>query len=252
MDSSSIPPKKALVYRSNLAIAYYIVGDFSESIKIADRIVQDVDDIESKSKHALAVDKPAEVFNNLAIFYMMKGYEYRDKSEVLFRATEAAIRHVKHTSHKSALTILNNLMIFYFTKKMPEYKAITEELHQKIKKSQLKKPLYLINIAAVSFKSGEYESVKKITDALKKLAESDEGIHYFDLDNLKRIFLLSSLNNIKLKRLEDFEKDMANYKSLLPSPEDDPLQTAKAERMHAIGLIKFGQVDRARRILENY
>jgi tetratricopeptide (TPR) repeat protein len=240
------------VYRSNLAIAYYIVGDFHESIKIADRIVNDVNDIESKSKHALAVVKPAEVFNNLAIFYMMKGWEYRDKSELLFRATESAIRQVKHTSHKSILTILNNLMIFFFTKQMPEYKAITEELHQKIKKSQVKKPLYLINIAAVNYKSGEHEATKKITESLKSLAESDEGIHYFDLDNLKRIFLLSSLNNIKLKRLEEFEKDMANYKSLLPLPEDDPLQAAKAERMHAIGLIKFGQVDRARRILENY
>lgn len=240
------------MYRSNLAIAYYIVGDFAESIKIADRIVGDVEEIEAKSKHALAVEKPAEVFNNLAIFYMMKGWEYRDKSEELFRATEKAIRQVKHTAHKSMLTILNNLMIFFFTKKMPECKAITDELHQKIKKSQIKKPLYLINIAAVNYKSGDHESVKKITEALKKLAESDEGIHYFDLDNLKRIFLLSSLNNIKLRRLEEFERDMANYKSLLPPPEDDPLQAAKAERMHAIGLIKFGQVDRAKRMLENY
>lgn len=247
-----MPLKKKLLYQSNLAIAYYIVGEFTESLKIADQIVSAVENLETKSSNALAMDRPAQIFNNLAIFYMMKGGEMTQKANQLFMATEKSARQVKHTTHRSLLTILNNLMIFHYNQKNQEFQKIADELHQNIKQSQLKKPLYLINVAALSYKTGDYETVKKILEALKKMVESDEGIHYFDLDNLKRIFLLSSLNFVRLKKYQEFEKDMANYKSLLPPPEDDPLQIAKAERMHAIALIKFGQVEKAKKILENY
>jgi tetratricopeptide (TPR) repeat protein len=209
-------------------------------------------DLEASNKLALAAaDKPAEVLNNLAIFYMMKGGDSLKTATDLFISTEKVIRQSKHTSHKSFSTILNNLAIFYYNQKMPVSKKLTEELHQLTRREQNRKPLYLINIAAINYKTGEYDSALKVLEGLKLLVESEEGIHFFDLDNLKRIFLLSALNNVRLKRLQEFEKDMNSYKSLLPSAEEDPVSYSKAERMHAIALIKFGLIDRAKQILEN-
>ena len=235
-----------------MAIAYYIIGEFSESIRLAEHIMTYMKELEGGNKPGLAAaDRPAEVLNNLAIFFMMKGGELLNSATDLFTNAEKAIRQSKHTTHKSFSTILNNLMIFYYNQKNPVYKKLTDELHQLMKKDAQKKPLYLLNVAAIHYKTGEHETATKILEALKRLVESEEGIHYFDLDNLKRIFLLSSLNNVKLKRLQDFERDMSSYKSLLPSADEDPITFAKAERMHAIALIKFGQIDRAKKILEN-
>lgn len=235
-----------------MAIAYYIIGEFSESIKLADHILTLKKELEANNKLAQsAADKPAEVLNNLAIFYMMKGGDHLNTASELFESTEKAIRQSKHTSHKSFSTILNNLAIFYYNQKLPIYKKLVDELHQLMKKEQLRKPIYLINIAAISYKTGDYDAALKILESLKQLVDSEEGVHYFDLDNLKRIFLLSSLNNVRLKRLQEFERDMGSYKSLLPSSEDDPISYSKAERMHAIALIKFGQIDRAKKMLEN-
>lgn len=252
MDGSTIGTKKKILCFSNLAIAYYIIGEFSESIKLADLILSLTRELEASNKLAQsAADKPAEVLNNLAIFYMMKGGEHMKTATDLFVTTEKAIRQAKHTSHKSYSTILNNLMIFYFNQKNPVYKKLTEELHQLTKKDLQRKPIYLINIAAVSYKTGDFDAALRVLEALKQMVESEEGVHYFDLDNLKRIFLLSSLNNVRLGRQAEFERDMSAYKSLLPPPDVDPVSFAKAERMHAIALIKFGQVDRAKAILEN-
>lgn len=237
---------------SNMAIAFYILGEFSDSVRLADTIVAMIGELEKNPKTNFTVDQPAEVFNNLAVFYSMKAGEYLPLSQQLFQKAEWAVRKSKHTTHRSLMTVLNNLAIYYYTQKnQAESRRISEELFGIVSKNTSgKKPIYLINIATLMHKRGDLEGAEKILDGLKTLAESEEGVQYFDLDNIRRIFLLSSLNYAKLGKLSQFESDMNSYKALLPPIEEDVIAHNKANRMLAIGLLKLGQVDRARKILE--
>jgi len=253
-DGSSLPPRKKILFLSNLSIAYYILGDFVEAVKLADVVVNSLNELEAgqaSNKSPAIVDQPVEVLNNLAVFNLMRGGEYLTQSTRLFIAAEKAARLCRHTSHRSLLTLLNNLCVYAYAKKdMAELKTFCRELNSLLQKDPKKKPIYLINLASLYHKQGELQETEEILTLLKTLVDSEEGVNYFDLESIKRIFLLSSLNNIKLKKLSAFEQDMKNYKSLLPSPEEDPLAWPKAERMHAIGLIKFGQVEKAKRMLD--
>lgn len=236
-----------------MSIAFYILGEFSDSIRLADTIVTMISELEKNPKTIFTVDQPAEVFNNLAVFYSMKSGEHLPLAQQLFQKAEWAVRKSKHTTHRSLMTILNNLAIFYYTQKnQAESRRISEELHTMVSKNTSgKKPIYMINIAALMHKRGDLEAAEKVLNGLKTLAESEEGVQYFDLDNIKRIFLLSSLNHAKQGKLSQFEADMNSYKSLLPPIEEDVISHNKANRMLAIGLLKLGQLDRARKILEN-
>ena len=151
------------------------------------------------------------------------------------------------------LPVLNNLAIFHHSQKnVQETKKAMEELSSAIKREKTKKPLYLLNLAALLHKQGDSEGALKIITGLKTLADSEEGTLYFDLEMLKRLFLLSSLCHAKIKKLVEFEKDMKGYRELLAPADEDPLSHAKADRMFAIGLLKLGCVDRAKKILESY
>jgi tetratricopeptide (TPR) repeat protein len=253
-DGSSLPPRKKILFLSNLSIAYYILGDFVEAVKLADLVVSSLNSLEAaqtSSKTPAIVDQPVEVLNNLAVFNLMRAGEHLAQSARLFAAAEKAARHSRHTSHRSHLTLLNNLCVYAYAKKdSAELKTFCSELNSLLQKDLKKKPIYLINLASLYHKQGELQEAENLLTLLKKLVDSEEGVNYFDLESIKRIFLLSSLNNIKLKKLAAFEQDMKSYKSLLPPQEEDPLAWPKAERMHAIGLIKFGQVEKAKRMLD--
>ena len=184
---------------------------------------------------------------------MMKGGEHVQKAGSLFERAEKAIRSSRHSMHRSYLTILNNICLFHYSQQsLHDSVRVTDELLAVIRRDNKKKPLYLINTSVMLYKRGELDGCKKILDELKKLIDSEEGTLYFDLDNLKRIFLQSCLVSIKLKQQQAFEVDMKSYRSLLASVDEDPLSHAKADRMTAIGYIKFGQVDKAKKLLENY
>jgi len=245
--------KKKVVFYSNLSIAYFLLNDLSDSLRLADAIVGIVSELEKNPKTALIVDQPAEVFSNLAVFYLMKGGDHIPTSANFFVRAEKAIKLQKHTAHRSLLPVLNNFAIFHHSQKnVQETKKAMEELSSAIKREKTKKPLYLLNLAALLHKQGDSEGALKIITGLKALADSEEGTLYFDLEMLKRLFLLSSLCHAKIKKLLEFEKDMKGYRELLAPADEDPLSHAKADRMFAIGLLKLGCVDRAKKILESY
>ena len=251
-----MPIRKKILFSSNISIAFYILGEFSEAVTLTDKVVDNLKEVSpglfTNTEVNALVDQPVEVLNNLGVFNLMRGGDYLIAATKLFGVAERTAREYKHTSHRSLLTLLNNLAVFAYAKKnSKEVNRLKEELGHHLKKDIKKKPLYLINLAALNFKQGDHEEADEILGSLMKLADSEEGVQHFDLENLKRIFLLSALNNVKMKRVGEFEKDMVAYKSLLPSIEEDPLSYAKAERMHGIALIKLGQIQRAKKMLEN-
>lgn len=240
--------KKQLIYLNNLAVGNFVVENKMEANEIMAKIEKIIFQEKSKLKNFQFVD----LLNTRAVFYMLKGTSPMLKNAInLLREAKTVIEKLaKSTPHKSEKVILNNLAICHsLTGNHPQAKEIISHMFQQINHESQKKPIYMINLAVVLAKGGDYNMAQKIISKIKnRIVQQDN----FEFDNqlCKNIYLAGALTQIKMGNYEAALQYLDEYGEYLKPQQEDPVSYAKFKRLKAIVNIKMKKYETAKQLLD--
>ena len=161
---------KKLAFLNNIAVGHYVLENKVE----AKEAIEAIEEMMGSVNSASARFKIVELLNTRAIFEIIKGTQqnYENAIKHLNDAIER-IEKVSRTCHKSENVILNNLAISYsLVGRHLEAKNTIVNMYSKIKHESQKKPIYMINLAIIISKSGDFKMADKIVDKIKVRIES--------------------------------------------------------------------------------
>ena len=168
MESSNF--HKKIAFLNNIAVSHYVLENKIEAKEAMETVEEMMESVNSSS----ARFKIVEILNSRAVFEIVKGTQknYEMAIKHLQDATER-IEKVSRTSHKSENVVLNNLAISYsLVGKHEEAKSTIVNMYSKIKHESQKKPIYMINLAIIISKSGDFKMADKIIDKIKARIQS--------------------------------------------------------------------------------
>jgi len=218
--------------------------------------VKEIDEIFTSEKKP-KMQNFTENLNNQAIFSYLQNSNLLKNPIKILETALAQIQKSCAQTHKNEFTIKNNLAVFYFLNK--NFKKANDtivEMYSKIKENRQKKPIHLVNLALMVSKSGEILKAKKIIDKILTRIESpknykeDSPTNLFDVEFTKKLYLISSMNNVKIGDFERALEDLEKYGKFLPKGEDDPVAKLNFLRLKAMVFVKMGELGKAKEMLE--
>ena len=260
-------------YLNNLAIIQYMMNNKYEAFKRVQELKQilPAESFKNEKKQQKAsqaqndeqhkMQNYTENLINQGVFNFLASPS--GDLEKPIKCLEEAKRLVKKSGsshHKNELTVYNNLAVFHFLNK--DYEKSNEtiiEMYSKIKEKRQKKPIYLVNLAIILSKSGQHQKAKSIIDKIKRLIQSGSGLSgqpdglssdFLDLEFRKKLFLTSSVNNVRLVDFDAALEDLERFEGLLPGTDQDPVGHVRLNRMKAMVYIKMGRLDKAEKLLD--
>lgn len=244
---------KSLCYFNNLGIVGFCSGDkqvFNKSFLNFKKIFENL----TENKNSKKLKFTVEILNNFAVMILEKsGGSQSERKQALkyFNAALNYINRIINTTHRSELSVLNNIAILEcLNGNYPEAKETIMNLYKKIKHESQKKPVYLLNLAKILHKNNDLNQANKILQKINMLLRSNQQNVYFDTKILRKIYLLTALNNFKLKRYDEALEYLSYFKDLVDGGPENIVENARIDRIE--GMIYIGMKDyrKASKILE--